>query len=136
MKRFVVLVFAAALVSYCGTPPPAGTLESDTVSGEETTEDSNAIEIAAVVAGAAVVLCYTVPKIAPKLKAKNINCRALIREGTQKTGQTLKTIGNKITETGRKVGQKIKNLTNKTDDAAKNTDEAGDVGKNAGKGDS
>ena len=123
MRRFVVLVLAAMLVSYCGTPPPAGTVQNDAVNSEqvseETSEDSHTVEITAAVAGAALVLCYTVPKFTPKLKAKNLNCRGLIKNGSQKTGDAFKKIGSKIKETGSKVGEKIKNLTKKTDDAAK-----------------
>lgn len=127
MRRFVVLALAAMLVSYCGTPPPA-MVQNDAVNNEEaseaTAQDSNTIEISAAVAGAALVLCYTVPKFTPKLKAKNLNCRGLIKNGAQKTGQAFKTIGNKITETGRKVGQKIKSFTNKTDNATNTADDA------------
>ena len=127
MRRFVVLVFAATLISYCGTPPPAGTLQNDAASSDETEEDSKSIEITAAIAGAALVLCYTVPKITPKLRAKNINCRGLIKNGAQNTGQAFKKIGNKITATGRKISEKIKNITKKSkdkvDEAAENIDD-------------
>ena len=132
MRRFVVLALAATLVSYCGTAPRATVQQHDAASSEETAKDES-IEITAAVAGAAVVLCYIVPKVTPKLKANNLNCRGLIKNGAQKTGTALKKIGNTITATGRKVGQKIKNLTKKTDDAAKNTDDVvDDAAKNSG----
>ena len=145
MRRFVVLVFAAMLVSYCGTPPPTGTVLDESASGEtgqteeEAEQDSNAIKIGAAVTGAAVVLCYTVPKFTPKLKAKNINCRGLIKNGAQKTSAAFKKAGNKIAEVGRSVGQKVKNLAKRgsknadetaegADDAAKSATKNGDEG--------
>ena len=139
MRRFVVLVFAAMLVSYCGTPPPTGTVLDDDASGEtgqtaEAEQDSNAIKIGAAVTGAAVVLCYAVPKLTPKLKAKNINCRGLIKNGAQKTSAALKTAGNKIAEVGRSVGQKVKNLAKRgSKNADETADEASDAAKNATK---
>ena len=140
MRRFVVLVFAATLVSYCGTPPPTGTVQDDPTSGgtEQTTEaeveqDSKTIEISAAVAGAAVVLCYTVPKFTPTLKTNGINCRGLIKNGAQKTSDALKKAGSKVAEIGRKVSEKVKNLTKKS---SKSADDADGAGKNSDEGQS
>ena len=141
MKRFVVLLFTAMLVSYCGTPPPAGTVLDDAVTSEEEATDADATQtlkvdkktakIAAVTTGVAVALCYTVPKVSSKMKAKNLNCRGLVKDGAHRASSTLKSIGTKIAATGRSIGQKVKNLTKRSaktadeaDSAAKSTDDA------------
>lgn len=100
-RNFVALVVVAFMVSFCGTPPEAGDLQTTESSEQENKITDNKGVVTAVVVGASVVACY----YAPGVKTK---CPSWVRKAWTSSRNGVTWVGKRVADGGKRVWDGIK----------------------------
>ena len=117
-RNFVILVVVALMVSFCGTPPEAGDLQTAT-SEQEVETKSNKVVITAVVVGAGVLVCYLAPGI-------NTKCKDVVSRAWDSSKGGVTSVTNKIGDGSKKLWDGVKKPFSKKS-AKQGTDETAET---------
>ena len=110
-RNFVALVVVALMVSFCGTPPEAGDLQTAT-SEQQVETKSNKVVITAVAVGAGVLVCYLAPGVRTK-------CPGVISKAWDSSKSGVTKVTNKIGDGSKKLWEGVKKpFRKKSEDAS------------------